>query len=91
MESADPWLGSVHGCRPLVGLPPTALLLPHACFADSYAPYATAAPMTGSLAQSCLRSIRSIHGIVNKLYGTAVEKKQKTSYAGPDKRGRMTA
>ena len=53
MESADPWLGSVHGCRPLVGLPPTALLLPHACFADSYAPYATAAPVTGSLAQSC--------------------------------------
>ena len=35
------------------GLPPTALLLPHACFADSYAPYATAAPVTGSLAQSC--------------------------------------
>ena len=32
------------------GLPPTALLLPHASFADSYAPYATAAPMTGSLA-----------------------------------------
>ena len=22
-----------------MGLPPTALLLPHACFADSYAPY----------------------------------------------------
>ena len=69
-----------------MGLPPTALLLPHACFADSYAPYATAAPVTGSLAQSLL-----IHGIVTKLYGTAVEKKQKTSYAGPDKRGRMTA
>ena len=73
-----------------MGLPPTALLLPHACFADSYAPYATAAPVTGSLAQSCYRS-RSIHGIVTKLYGTAVAKKQKTSYAGLDKRGRMTA
>ena len=39
-----------------MGLPPTALLLPHACFADSYAPYATAAPMTGrtgQLGQSC--------------------------------------
>ena len=53
MESGTLGWARYYRCRPLVGLPPTALLLPHACFADSYAPYATAAPVTGSLAQSC--------------------------------------
>ena len=76
-----------------MGLPPTALLLPHACFADSYAPYATAAPVTGSLANQVGRTAgpTAVRYRVAPLYRTAVEKKQKTSYAGLDKRGRMTA